>query len=259
MNTKIPDKYTLSYKQNGFVLRPDCIPKPLVSNAYKGAQQVLNGHYDTGVAPWGIPEANEQKQIQRVYQIHLANHAVRKLLTSSPIGQLAADIMSAKRIQLVVTQLYLKPVNSGTGGQVGFHRDIEHFFVFTKGAINAWLPLTDLSENMGTLTYVNGSHDWPVSSLYTGIKTQDIAQQRKLMQAEVTPKLWCETLSVDKAGGIGFHHPYCLHGSGENIDNNDRFAIGMSLITDQVEFNGNATEAKKMLADEDTYPVIYQA
>ena len=259
MNSQTSTDCTQSYNKNGFILYPQSIDPTLVSNALLGTQEVLKGHYDTGVAPWSTPGVGEDKKIQRVQQIHLANTAVRDLLTTPSIGKLAANIMAAKRIQIALTQLYFKPEHSGTGGLVGFHRDTDYIAVFTAGVINTWIPLTDIDPNMGPLTYINQSHCWPLKSRYTDVSSQCIDQQRQFLKAEAIPHPWCETTSVTEAGGISFHHPQILHGSAENTTHRGRYAISMCLITDAVTFSGDDKQARQMLEDEQTYPVIYQA
>ncbi len=259
MNAQILTEQSLSYQKNGFTLFPSSIPKKLIANALLGTHRVLKGDYNTGVAPWSTPGVGQTDKIQRVQQIHLADSTVFKLLTHKSIGRLVANIAAAKRVQIAMSQLYFKPANSGPGGQVGFHRDTDYIAVFTKGAINAWLPLTDIDIKMGPLTYVNNSHCWPLKSRFTDVSHQNIDQQRDFLKAEAMPENWHETTSVTKAGGISFHHPKTLHGSAENITGKGRFAISMCLITDQVQFSGDVIAARKMLEDEQTYPVIYQA
>lgn len=248
------------YEQNGFVLWNDCIPVSKVNKAYKGALDVMNGYYNTGKAPWDFSEVIEGNKIQRVVQIHIANKDIFDLLVSSNIGLLTAKTMSAKRVQVGFSQLNYKPPFCKYDGVVGFHRDSDYVAVFASGSVNVWIPLVDMNFEMGPLLYVNKSHKWIDKLRYAQLECQDIEKQRELLLCEIEEKelMWSETVSVMKTGSIAFHSPHCLHGSYGNISSKGRYVLCLSLFTDQVKFNGNEAEARKMLEDKDTFPIIYQ-
>ncbi|MBQ4861396.1 phytanoyl-CoA dioxygenase family protein [Pseudoalteromonas sp. MMG013] len=258
MKSKIDNAHNTNYELDGFSLHPHSINPAVVADALTGTQQVLVGRYDTGIAPWSTPDVGNDNQVQRVQQIHLANYAIKALLTSPVIGQLAAQITGASCVQIVLSQLYYKPPNSGQGGEVGFHRDNDYISAFTSGVINAWLPLVDMCAAMAPLTYVNQSHCWPKKSRYSGIAQHNLHQQRQLLKIDSLPHPWIETPSITNAGDIAFHHPKTLHGSAENTTDTGRYAVSMCLITDKVTFNTNETRAREMLKDNTTYPIIYE-
>ena len=222
----------------GYTLFEQQVLDPLIiAKALQSAEQVLNGQYDTGYAPWAVLDAGDPVKVQRVAQIHIANHILYQLVTSPVFAQLAAQATQANTIKIWGSQLYYKPQRSGSGGVVGYHRDSEHMPYFASGAVTAWIPLNHFQPGSGPLHFIAGSHRWTKANPYSGAQHQSIRDQQKQLQDFYRQHPWREESSVIQAGNISFHHQDTLHGSPENHSDTPRWALGVGLLVDNYQLN----------------------
>lgn len=250
------------YNNNGFVLSDSPIfSQTEIQAARLGVDRVLAGQYNTGINPTAQTDVNNPNKMQRINQIHIADHTLYQLLTDSRIGRLAAQITGASQIKIWGSQLYYKPANSGTGGVVGFHRDTQHMPYFADGMLTAWIPLTDIKPASGPLTYIKGSHRWPLHNQFSGAQVQNVQGQRRALSAEYGDQDWHEIPALLPGGGISFHHQNTLHGSPENTADRPRCVLTLGLLTEKARFNPDAPDYgfAAMLDNEHYSPIIYQA
>jgi len=248
-----------NYNLNGFCIANDLFEKNLLTSAYNGVLEVINGEYDTGTPPWGLIDLNKKNQLQRILQAHLANKNILRLLTSSRLGNVAAEITGAKKIKIWGSQLYIKPKNSSSS-IVGFHTDYQHMPYFASGVLTAWIPLTKIEKDNGSLIYITKSHQCRQPLPSSGAQIQSFSTQKKQLLDEVN-NINCKEYSVKIPLGAGcFHHKNTLHGSLGNTTNKDRYALAVGLLTDKAIFDKSKDDYGygKHLDNEEICPIIYQ-
>ncbi|KZN40620.1 phytanoyl-CoA dioxygenase family protein [Pseudoalteromonas luteoviolacea] len=229
-----------NFKNKGFVCSSlDAIPSDLIESARTAVEEVRLGKYRTGVPPWTSIDQNLPSRLQRITQIHIANHTITELVKSSEVGKLAAEVSGSDTIKVWGSQLFYKPAGSSLGGNVGIHRDSQHVPYFTKGMLIAWIPLHSVDSHNGTINYVNGSHKWQRNLAFTGGDFQNLDQQRSRIQMFCSDT-WDETSIKLEAGQFAIHDMHTLHFSSTNESNQDRAALSFGLLTDEAEFNHEA-------------------
>lgn len=229
------------YNENGFVIFENIIPTTLIHRSLNGVKAVIKGRYNTGISPWSRVSIGEADKINRVAQIHLANTDILKLLTYYKIGPLAAQLTGASKINIWGSQLYYKPKGSGVGGVVGYHRDSEHIKFLGTKVLTVWIPLNDVNFHSGSISYVQGSHLWKNEFINSGAQIQDLDSQKKAMILEQSlehpENNWTEVTVDASIGSISFHHNDCIHSSGLNITDEDRYAIAFGLYTNELQID----------------------
>ena len=140
------------------------------------------------------------------------------MVLDAHISRFAAALMGwAPGARLGNDSVWLKP--PGQGSEVAYHRD--RWYVPTECA-TAWVTLTDVNEQNGTLEYVPGSHRWPPEppfgrdEFHVGEGRYRDSALKLAAKAGVAPEALAFEKVTAPAGSIVFHHGDLLHGSDKN-------------------------------------------
>ena len=93
--------------------------------------------------------------------------------------------------------------------------------------LTAWIPFHDCSDEMGTITMIDGSQHWPdntqtldfFSSDLEGLEKKFVTGGQEVVQVPMNLK----------KGQVSFHHCLVIHGSGPNRSPNPRRSIAVHL------------------------------
>ena len=113
----------------------------------------------------------------------------------------------------------------GDGKDVSFHQDAT-YWNFTKPtlALTAWFAFDDVTEEHGSLEYVQGSHATQAKR-HKDVKTDtNLLMRGQTVDIDI-PKERVKT--VVPAGSVLLHSPFIVHGSGPNRASTPRVAMGM--------------------------------
>ena len=80
----------------------------------------------------------------------------RDFVFNSPYAKIASELMSAKKINLVMDNWFLR--ESGSESKTPFHHDVSYFDMDGTMCV-LWLPLQPTGKNEGVV-WVKGSHLW---------------------------------------------------------------------------------------------------
>ena len=80
----------------------------------------------------------------------------RDFVFNSPVSQIASELMSAKKVNLLMDNWFLR--EAGAKSSTPFHHDISYFDVDGTMCI-LWLPLESTGKDEG-VAWVKGSHLW---------------------------------------------------------------------------------------------------
>lgn len=91
-------------------------------------------------------------QIMNLWEV---DEHVRRFVTARRFARIAASLLGVPRVRLYHDQaLYKEP----GGGYTPWHQDQFYWPLDTSGTITMWMPLIDISAEMGMLTFASGSH-----------------------------------------------------------------------------------------------------
>jgi ectoine hydroxylase-related dioxygenase (phytanoyl-CoA dioxygenase family) len=134
----------------------------------------------------------------------LRDEAVRRFSCAKRFAKVAAELMGVSGVRMYHDQaLYKEP----GGGLTPWHQDQHYWPLDTNHTITMWMPLLDVSAEIGTLSFALGSHH----DGYLGdIPIGDAAQSR--FAALVKEKsLEIHTYGAMQAGDATFHSGWVLH------------------------------------------------
>lgn len=115
--------------------------------------------------------------------------------------------------------------NPGDGKDVSFHQDAT-YWNFTKPtlAVTAWFAFDDVTEEHGSLEYIQGSHI-AQAKRHKDVKTDtNLLMRGQTVDIDI-PKERVKT--TVPAGSVLIHSPFTIHGSGPNLASTPRVAMGM--------------------------------
>ena len=140
-------------------------------------------------------------QIMNLWEV---DQAVKKFTLAKRFGKIAADLLGVKNVRIYHDQALFKEPG---GGPTPWHQDQYYWPVDTNNTITMWMPLIDISEEMGMLTFASGSH---AGGLAGNIAISDDSEA--LLDKFVLDKKFPVTRpKTMKAGDASWHYGLTLH------------------------------------------------
>jgi ectoine hydroxylase-related dioxygenase (phytanoyl-CoA dioxygenase family) len=95
------------------------------------------------------------KAFLQIMNLWRVDEGIRRLVLAKRLGKVAADLMGVANVRIYHDQALFKEPG---GGPTPWHQDQYYWPVDTSNTITMWMPLTDITVEMGMLTFATGSH-----------------------------------------------------------------------------------------------------
>jgi len=145
------------------------------------------------------------------------------------LGAVAAQLSGSPSIRLWHDQLLYKPTDHpDRKANVGWHTDRGYWKTCTSSEmLTAWIPFHECTEEMGTITMVDGSHRWPDNTENLNFFSSDLDGLEKEFTTGGNPVI--KTPINLAKGQVSFHNYLTIHGSGPNRTPQPRRSIAVHL------------------------------
>jgi len=167
----------------------------------------------------------------------------KDLMMASPLPELAAQLMGARRVSFFYDQLLVK--EPGTAEPTPLHQDLPYWPVKGEHIMSVWVPFDPVRFDSGAVQYVYGSHKWgklyaPKSfgkdsgfaPMYSKSGFLTMPPETELLEGQRVLK-W-ET----EPGDVIVHHPRTLHFSrGNSRSDLRRRAVALRYLGDDACFD----------------------
>ena len=161
-------------------------------------------------------------QIMNLWEV---DEDVKKFTIAKRFGKIAADLLGVKNVRVYHDQALFKEPG---GGPTPWHQDQYYWPVDTDNTITMWMPLIDITEEMGMLTFASGSHK---DGLAGNIAISDDSEA--LLDKYVLEKKFPVTRpKVMKAGDASWHYGWTLHSAPGNNSNTTREVMTIIYFAD---------------------------
>lgn len=153
---------------------------------------------------------------------------VAKFVMAKRFASVAAQLLKTEKVRIYHDQALYKEPN---GGLTPWHQDQYYWPLETDKILTMWMPLVDVTKNMGTLNFASGTGkvgylgDIPISD-----------ESEKIL-SEMCQEKGFEIVNHGdmKAGDATFHSGWCLHGANENQSSVMREAMTIIWYADETQ------------------------
>lgn len=140
-------------------------------------------------------------------------------------ARVAADLMGVDAVRIYHDQALFKEVG---GGYTPWHQDQYYFPLDTPNTVTMWMPLVDVTREMGSLDFVSESHrEGYMARVETGDAAND--HYEPIIAARKLPVV--SSGSMD-AGDATFHAGWTLHRAGPNTSDSVREVMTVIYFAD---------------------------
>lgn len=159
----------------------------------------------------------------------------REVIQSSPLAEVAADLMQSETVQMFHDHVLVK--EPGTSMATPWHQDGPYYFVEGRQTISFWSPLDPVRE--ATLRCVAGSHLWEKEVLPTRWVSEqgffpDEGQYIPVPDPEAEGMRIVE-FEMEPGDAVAFHFR-TLHGARGNRSDRRRRAFSVRLLGDDARY-----------------------
>ncbi len=189
------------YRLNGHILlRAVCAPEEVTS--YRDdIREVMSRRFPA-------PPPMEERSIFHKAFLSLSNTwndepTTRPYIFARRFAKICADLMGAEAVRIFHNQIFFKEPG---GGPTPWHQDHYYWPIDTENMCTIWMPLVDISPEMGALTFATGSHRLPFLD-NMGISEGGQAHFDRIITEEGLPLV----NHVMQAGDATVHAGWMLH------------------------------------------------
>ena len=212
-----------SYQQNGHILLRE-VAKPAEIEAYRPIIKEAAYQYNTEVRPLSERSTYGRAFLQ-IMNLWTKDRAVQKFVLARRFARIAAELMGVKGVRLYHDQALFKEPG---GGPTPWHQDQHYWPLDTDKTITMWMPLSDISVEMGPMTFVSGSY----RTGYLGNFPISDESQVRFDQIIKDGNLELSYGTAMAAGDATFHSGWMLHAAPENITSTTREAMTIIYFED---------------------------
>ena len=151
--------------------------------------------------------------------------AIARFVLAKRFARVAADLMGVDGVRLYHDQALCKEPG---GGHTPWHQDQFYWPLDTPHTITMWMPLVDVPAEIGSMTFVNGSHH--MGDLRGRRISDESDEEFGRLIAE--RKLPTHTHGVMAAGDDTFHGGWTIHSAGPNPTSLLRTAMTVIYMAD---------------------------
>jgi ectoine hydroxylase-related dioxygenase (phytanoyl-CoA dioxygenase family) len=144
------------------------------------------------------------KAFLQVTNIWMTDDAVKRFVFAPRFAKAAADLLGVAGVRLYHDQALSKEPG---GGHTPWHQDQNYWPLETDNTITMWMPLVDVPENVGSMTFIDGVHKrGEIGQWFIGDESED-----RFAEIVAREKLPTTTYGAMRSGDATFHKGWTPH------------------------------------------------
>lgn len=161
-------------------------------------------------------------QITNLWEV---DEQVKKFVFARKFAQIAADLLGVEKVRLYHDQALYK---EGGGGYTPWHQDQFYWNLDTPNTITMWMPLVDVSTEMGLMRFAGKSHQ---NGLFETITISDKSAE-VYSQIIENNQFDISTPCAMRAGDATFHYGHTIHCADTNQSDTTREVFTIIYFAD---------------------------
>jgi len=233
---KLPDDNISEFRKKGHTL-VKAVLSPAEIDVYRPVIVAAADRYNT-----------EKRQLQdrdtygkaflQIMNLWQADEQVKQFVLAKRLAKIAADLMGVENVRLYHDQALFKEPG---GGPTPWHQDQYYWPIDTNNTITMWMPLVDIDEDMGMLTFASGS--------YTdgAIFNHEISDESESAFDDYVKekKFQISRAQTMKAGDATWHRGFTIHNAPGNNSNKMREVMTIIYVADGARITPYKNEWQK--------------
>jgi len=165
------------------------------------------------------------KAFLQIMNLWRKDQGVRQFTLAKRFAKIAADLMGVERVRIYHDQALFKEAG---GGPTPWHQDQYYWPLDTINTVTMWMPLVDISIEMGMLTFASGSQELGfLGNLEISDKSEDVLGD--IVREKGYP---ITRAAVMQAGDATFHAGWTLHNAPGNSSTQTREVMTVIYVAD---------------------------
>ncbi|WP_308634070.1 phytanoyl-CoA dioxygenase family protein [Paenibacillus silvisoli] len=211
------------YQRDGHIL----LRQAAASNEIAAYRPLIDGFVQEHAKQYAPIDKRDTygKAFIQVGNLWRRSEELRRFVLARRFAKLAADLMGVDGVRIYQDQALFKEPG---GGHTPWHQDQTYWPLETPHTITMWMPLTDIPDSVGSMTFVPGSH------LKGYMSRMAISDESHKTLGEYIEKKAMRKISYGamKAGDATFHAGWTLHCAPGNPTNAMREIMTVIYIAD---------------------------
>jgi ectoine hydroxylase-related dioxygenase (phytanoyl-CoA dioxygenase family) len=152
---------------------------------------------------------------------------IKEFILSKRFGQVAAELLGVEKVRLYHDQALFKEAG---GGHTPWHQDQYYWPLSNAKTVTMWMPLVDITEEMGMLTFASGTQHVKLPPMPISDKSEEtiasfVREQGFPIKAQKTMQ----------AGDATFHMGWTLHAAPGNHSETMREVMTIIFMDADIE------------------------
>jgi len=218
----LSEEQILSYRRDGHIILRNIASSEELKSVRPALLHAVDDVTTKGERQGKISDYG--KMFTQVTNVWRMNESAREFVFARRFAKMAADLMGVSGVRLYHDQALIKEPG---GKSTPWHQDYYYWPLDTENTITMWMALVDISKEMGSMSFVSGSHHdssysiLPISDTSQNYFDRIIAENGK---EPVTYEL--------RAGDATFHSGRLLHSAHANSSGTRREVMTIIYYAD---------------------------
>ncbi len=168
------------------------------------------------------------KAFLQIFNLWRTNEVIKNFVLAKRFGKVAAQLMGVDRVRIYHDQALFKEAG---GGHTPWHQDQFYWPLDTNNTITLWMPLIDLTKDMGIMHFASGSHKkgYVVSKEISDASEQFFINYVKAYNFKISGQ------QKVSAGDATFHSGWTMHNAPANKTNTMREVMTIIYYADKTK------------------------